>query len=387
MPAAASRRTGPVLALLTVAVFAGVTTEVLPVGLLPAISADLGVSRSRVGLLVSVFALVVAVGAIPLAAVAARQPKRVVLAVLLLGYAVSNTLLATTSSYWVAFVARLLGGLSHAGFFSVAFAVVAAVAPPGRVGRSMAIVSSGVALAFTAGVPLGTALGTAVGWRWSFAIMAVLMVLLAAAALAIVPGAAADDGQPPVLRAVRGRLLVVGAGVVLITLGHNTLYTYVSPLLLGAGVARNHLGVALIGYGVAGAVGLLIAGIVADRHPRLAMTATATLITACLFALAATQSSTAATVALVCVWGVGVGALPTLAQTLALLADPAAHDAAPAVVNSAFNIGIGVGAFVGAQELYRSGPPVLAVTGGVIAAAAVVVFATTARAARATRPG
>ena len=234
--------TGRVLALLTVAVFAAVTTEVLPVGLLTSISADLGTSRSRVGLLVSLYAVVVAVGSVPLAALVARWRKHDVLASLLLAYAVSNVLFATTSSYWVAMVARLLGGLAHAGFFSVAFAVVAAVAPAGRAGRSIAIVSAGVAFAFVAGVPLGTALGTAVGWRWSFVIVAALMFVLAAASLRIVPSAK-DAEQPSVLRAVRGRLLLVGVGDRRDHLGHNTLYTYVSPLLLGAGVAQHDLGV------------------------------------------------------------------------------------------------------------------------------------------------
>jgi len=105
----------PVLSVLAAAVFAAITTEVLPVGLLPIISRDLGTSDSRVGLLVSAYAVVVALGSIPLTAVMVRWPRKQVLSGLLVIYAISNALLAGTDQFSVALMARLVGGLAHAG--------------------------------------------------------------------------------------------------------------------------------------------------------------------------------------------------------------------------------------------------------------------------------
>jgi len=159
----------PVLSVLAAAVFAAITTEVLPVGLLPIISRDLGTSESRVGLLVSAYAVVVALGSIPLTAVMVRWPRKQVLSGLLVIYAISNALLAGTDQFSVALMARLVGGLAHAGFFSIVIAAAVAVVAPAKAGRAVAVVQAGNALALSVGIPLGTALGTAVGWRWAFA--------------------------------------------------------------------------------------------------------------------------------------------------------------------------------------------------------------------------
>ncbi|PZA18873.1 MFS transporter, partial [Modestobacter versicolor] len=168
--------------MLTVATFAAVTAETLPVGLLSMIARDLGTTEPRVGLLVSAYAVVVAVASLPLTALLGRWPRRRALTGLLLAYAVGNAVFAATDSYAVAVAARLLAGLAHAGFFSVAVGAAVSLVPPSRAGRVTAWVFAGVTLAFTLGVPAGTALGTAVGWRWAFAGIAALLLLLAGAA-------------------------------------------------------------------------------------------------------------------------------------------------------------------------------------------------------------
>ncbi len=365
-----------VLALFTAATFAAITTEMLPVGLLRLMSEDLGVSDSRTGLLVSAYAVVVALASVPLTAVVARWPRRAVLVVLLVAYAVSNLALAATSSWWVALGCRVLAGLAHAGFFSVVVGAAVALVPRERVGRAVASVSAGNALALVGGVPLGTALGTAVGWRWSFVVAAAVLLVLAGAVVLLLPRAPApaSTATVPVLEAVRGRPLQrVALLVVVLMLGHFTLWTYVSPLLLAAGVSRAGVGLVLLGYGAAGVLGLLVAGAVVDGHLRRA-SVTATAATALLLAgigavglLArgdgGADASTVATVAAVVGWGAAFGALPTLLQTQALRASPASEDAAPAVVNAAFNVGIAGGALLGAQVLLLASPPVLALVG------------------------
>ncbi|GAA5191392.1 MFS transporter [Rugosimonospora acidiphila] len=374
------------LSALAAAAFVAVTTEVLPVGLLNEIGAGLHIDASRTGLLVSVYAIVVAVCSVPLAALVRRWPARSVLCALLLGYAASNAVLAFAGAYWVALCARLLGGLAHAGFFSVIF-VVAVQLAPARHGRAVAVVGSGVALALALGVPAATAVGAAVGWRWAFAGCAVAMLVLAALMAVVLPAeprGAEPVRRPPVLGALRTRrALPVSLAIVVLTLGHYTPFTYLTPLLRESGVGPRQISIALLGYGCAGVLGVLAAGAVADRRPLPALLAAATLTAVSLLVLGATRGVPALTVMVV--WGLTFGTLPTLIQTVALRAvPPDALDAAPAVVNAAFNVGIAGGAFLGSRELLVAAPPTLAFTGSALIAVSLLLLA---RIRPATGPG
>jgi predicted MFS family arabinose efflux permease len=364
------------LSLLAAATFAAVTTEVLPVGLLPPISHSLGVTESRTGLLVSGYAAVVAIASIPMTALLERLPRRGVLAAILATYAASNAVFAASGSYAVALAARLAGGLAHAAFFTVVISAAVALAPRSRSGRAVAIVGAGVALALAAGVPAGTALGTAFGWRWVFAGSAAALLALAAAAATLLPRtpplAASHQTVGTALR--QRSLLAVAAVVALLTLGQYTPFTYISPLLLHAGVTSGGVSAVLLGYGAAGIIGLALAGAVADRHPRAALRLVIALLAACL-AVLGLGHATALTVLTVIVWGLLFGAVPTLAQAGALRAAPDAPDAAPAVVNAMFNVGIAGGSLIGARELAAGPPPALAVTGALLVTAALLVQA------------
>jgi predicted MFS family arabinose efflux permease len=300
-----------------------------------------------------------------------------VLCALLATYASSNTVMAVAGNYWVALGARLLGGLAHAGFFAAVFAAAVAIAPPAKAGRAIAVLGAGNALALTLGVPLGTALGTAVGWRWAFTACAVGMFLLAALTLVVLPASeppSAAKAPLPVLTAVRRPPLLIMAGlVVVLTLGHYTPYSYISPLLLHAGAGPDGVSAALFCYGAAGGLGLLLAGAVVDRHPRRALQGATATLTAALLALGLLHS-TAPAFAAVALWGLAFGTLPTLIQALALRASPQAPDAAPAVVNAAFNVGIAGGALIGAGELLTAAPPITALTGAALTAVALVLL-------------
>ena len=208
-----------------------------------------------------------------MAAALERLPRRPVLAVLLATYAVSNGVFAASDSYGVALAARLVSGLAHAAFFGVVVSAAVALVPRPRSGRAVAVVMSGTTLALAVGVPGGTALGTAFGWRWVFAASAVLLLVLAAAVTRVLPDTppAAAERQTVMAALGQRRLLLVAAIIALLMLGHFTAYTYISPLLLNAGVARAAVSVVLLGYGAAGLLGLTLAGSAADRlRPRAA---------------------------------------------------------------------------------------------------------------------
>ena len=373
-------RVAAALAVLTLATFAAVTAEVLPVGLLPMIAADLSTSESRVGLLVSAYAIVVAVASLPLTALLGRWPRRWALTALLVGYAAGNAVFAVTSDYWVAVAARLLAGLAHAGFFSVTIGAAISLVPPARAGRVTALVFGGVTLAFAGGVPAGTALGTAVGWRWAVAGIAGVLLLLAGLVAVLLPAspppaAAAPTSVRQVLR--RRPVQLVAAVSVLLTLGHYTAFTYVSPILRAAGIGEDHVSLVLFGYGAAGALGLALAGALADRIPRSALVGTAALVGLSLGAIGIAGTSTALVVGATVVWGVAFGAQPTLLQTAARRASADAGDFAPGLTNATTNVGIAGGGLLGGRELAASGPPALALTGALLAAVALALVLAT----------
>ena len=372
---ATDARWGP-LVLLAACVFAAICTEVLPVGLLPDVSRGLHVSPASTGLLVSLYAVLVAVMSVPIAALTERWPRRVVLAVLLGAYALSNVSFAVAPTYWVAVVARAVGGVAHAGFFAVCVAAAVSMVEAARSGRAVAVVMVGNALALVFGVPLGTLLGTAFGWRWAFAVLALAPAGLAVAVLRCLPDRQGPCGarRTPVLTAVRRpALLVMSAVITLLALGHFTLYTYVSALLLHDGVSRADVGVVLFGYGCGGLLGLAAASAVVARWPEHALAVDAVLIGLSLL-LAAVVDSRVGIVAVLVMWGMAFGALPTLTQTVTLRAAQDATDTATALVNATTNIGIAGGALLGSLLLGPLSVPGLGWVGAALAVSSVAVY-------------
>jgi len=364
------------LVLLAACVFFAICTEMLPVGLLPEIGRGLHVSSSAAGVLVSIYAVLVAVMSVPIAAVAERWPRRTVLAVLLGTYTLSNIVFAAAPDYVVAVVARAIGGLAHAGFFAVAVAAAVSLVDATRSGRAIAVVMIGNALALVLGVPIGTVLGTALGWRWAFVVVAAASGVLAVAVVRVLPVQAPTrtTTRTSVLKGVRRPAVLIMATVItLLALGHFTLYTYVSPLLLHDGVARADIGVVLFGYGCGGLIGLAIAGAIVARRPDEALAADIVL-TGVSLVLAAAVASTIGVIAVVAVWGVAFGAFPTLTQTVMLRSAGDATDAATSLVNATTNIGIAGGALLGSRLLGVVAVPALGWVGAGLVAASLVVY-------------
>lgn len=387
--APAPRTPVPVLlTLLALGVFAAVTSEVLPVGLLPAIGESLHADEASVGLLVSVYAVVVAGASLPLTGLLARWPRRRALWVLLVAYAVGNAVFALADDYAVAVAARLLAGFAHAGFFSVTIGTAVSLVPMERAGRAAAWVYAGTTLALAGGVPAGTALGTAIGWRWSFAAIALVLLTLAALMAVLLPSAPppATTASEPVLRTLRKRpVLLIAAVISLLTLGHYTAFTYASPILTAAGVGDASVSLVLFGYGNAGALGLWVAGAVADREPRKALLVAVAMTTAALLALGIPGRPVGAVVIAMLVWGAAFGSLPTLLQTLAHRAASTSADTAPAVVNATFNLGISAGGLLGGRVLLMASPSMTAVAGAALTTLALLLVVAAGYRARAGR--
>ena len=369
---------GVLLALLSLGTFAAVTSEVLPVGLLPQIGHSLHADEASVGLLVSAYALVVAVGSLPLTGLLARWPRRRTLSILFVAYAVGNAGFALAPNYGVAVGARLLAGLAHAAFFSAAVGTAVSLVPEERTGRAAAWVYSGTTLALAGGVPAGTALGEAIGWRWAFAASALVFVALAALAALLMPAApppahSASESLRGTLR--RRPVRVIAIVVTVLMLGHYTAFTYANPLLTSAGISEGNVSLVLFGFGLASGLGLWLAGLFADREPRRALIAAAAVTVAVLVLLGIPGRPVGLVIVVLVIWGAAFGSLPTLLQSLARRATPGSDDAAPGLVNATFNIGISGGGLLGGRVLLVAAPSATALTGAVLATVALALVA------------
>ncbi|MGI8458315.1 MAG: MFS transporter [Propionibacteriaceae bacterium] len=353
-------RVGP-LALLGVACFTAVLTETLPIGMLPLMAAGFGVSESRIGLLVSVYAAAVVVASIPLNAWTSRWPRRPLLLALLAVYALSNLVLVLSGSYAVAAGARVLGGLAHALFFAVLFGYASALAPRERIGTALAIAGSGSSVAVAIGTPLGAALGTAIGWRGTFAVVTGLIVVIAVLVrrwLPALPGSVLSGGDQ--LRQVLSRPAFLGLelAVVLIMVGAFAGYTYLTPIMIAYGFTLTTVPLALLGYGVAILAGLTVFSRFANRRLRPALVVALLGHSAVLFALAVLPRTLPVAVVLLLLWGLSFGAVPVFVQTGVIRAG-GFPETASAIHNAVFNVGIGGGALLGALVLTSASAPAI----------------------------
>ncbi|MEJ2852908.1 MULTISPECIES: MFS transporter [unclassified Saccharothrix] len=345
---------GALLAL-TTAAFVTVLTEALPAGVLPAMSADLGVGESATGQLVTVYAIGTAITAIPLVAATASWRRRRLLLVAVVGFAVANTVTAVSSVYAVTLVARFVAGVAAGVVWALLAGYARRVAPVELAGKAIAVVMAGIPLALSLGVPAGTFLGQAVGWRVAFWVMtgiAVVLVGWIVVAVPDFPGEAA--GRRQVVAALRMpgvvAVLVVTAAFVL---GHNILYTYIATFLGAVGMGGS-VDVVLLVFGVASIVSIWLVGVSIDRRLR-ALTVVATLLVAVGAAGLLFESPGAVFVA-VALWGLGWGGVPTLLQTAVAHAGGPAADTAQAMLVTLWNVAMAGGGVVGGVLLDAAGP-------------------------------
>ncbi|MGK5684734.1 MFS transporter [Actinoplanes sp. URMC 104] len=342
--------TGSVVALgaLMLAAFSYLTVELLPVGLLPSIARDVGVSLPAAGLLVTGYGLTVAVASLPLTHLLRRIPRRYLLSGLLAVF-VAATCVSVTGGYGVLFGARVATALSQSVFWSVVAPAAAALFAPGVRGRVTAAVFGGASLGGVLGVPGATWLGQQTSWRVAFLAVAGLGLLSLAGVALLLPATSPEEGHAATGSApdtFRYRLIVVATAVAVT--GVYAAYTYIAPFLTDvSGFTARSVSVLLLIYGVAGLGGVAASGVLADRAPRAATLAPVAILAAALLGLHLFGTARAVTVALVALWGFAMPQIPTTFQSRVLQVAPGNTDIASAVLSAMFNLGIAAGAFVG----------------------------------------
>ncbi|QFZ24603.1 MFS transporter [Saccharothrix syringae] len=362
------------LGALSTACFASVTSENLPVALLPQLAAGLGVPEPAVGLLMTGYAVVVAVTVVPLVAATARVDRRTTALVTVAAVAVSNLLLAVAPGYGVAVAARLVSAAGHGVFWSVVAPVAARLLGPERAGRATAVVFAGNSLAFLLGLPLSSWLGTALGWRATALVVAGVAALSAVLIRVTVDPLPAEPAAPREPGAVRS-LGAVNLATALVVTGHFAAFTYITAIIADrvhlTGSATSAL---LFAHGAAGLVGLVLVGRLVDRRPQATALFATGGVAACMVALLVAGPSAPLAGTAVVLWAAPAGAIGVVLQAAVLRAARTRQDLASAVYVVAFQVGIALGAVVGGLCLDRGALPValgVAAAGGL--AAAVVV--------------
>ncbi|NRQ34987.1 MFS transporter [Nonomuraea sp. NN258] len=352
-------------------IFAIVTSEILPIGLLTAIGADFGISDGTTGLTMALPGVVAAVAAPAVTLTTARLDRRVMLCVLMAVLAVADVLAAVATSYWVMLISRVLVGLTIGGFWSIGAGLAGRLVPPQAVGTATAVIFSAVPLGSVLGVPAGTFIGDLAGWRTAFLMLAVLAILVLAALLVLLPPLPAHQVTSP--RVLLDLLRTRGAAIALtatflIVLAHFGTYTYVTPFLEDViGLSPAAVSAVLLAYGVAGIAGNFLAGKAAATRLRAAFVGCGCLIAATTLLLPSVGGTTVGAVVLLVGWGLAYGGVPVCSQSSFLAAAPHAPEAATVVFTSSFQATFALGAFLGGRVVDSFSVSTVMICGGLIA--------------------
>ena len=339
------------------AAFVYVTFEMFSVGLISPMAADLGVTEGQVGLLMTVYAGIVALITIPLMELTSRFDRKPVFMATLIFLLLGIVLQGLAANYWMLVAGRVCAALTHGLFWSLVNPMAARLAPAGMTAKAVGVVSLGSTMALVAGSPLTTLLGGAVGWRgatWILgALVAVAFVLLIffLPSMPAVPPRGKEEGVQK-----RSALPALVVYLALVITALFCTYTYLG-LFVEHTLGHSFVALGLFGYGLFGIVGVLSAGKRSDRRMLLRMNALGTglILTAGLAGFlalllggTAPAASPVLAVAVIMLLGVSGGGLPTAATTLFLHAGEANQNRASSIYVVTFQVGIASGSAVGA---------------------------------------
>lgn len=371
----------PIFALF-LAAFAIGTAEFVIAGLLPEVSTDLGVTIPTAGLLISAYAIGVAIGG-PLVTLAlARLPRKAALLLLVSAFTVGQALCAIAPDYTLLMTARLLVSIGHGAYFGVAAIAATQIAGQGKAGRAVALLLAGITVANIFGVPAGTAIGNALGWRTTFWAVGALGLVALAAIAVLVP---ASPRQPRAAASLGNEIRVLAQPAIWMTfvvvivamIAQFSLFSYIAPYLTEiTRVPLDWVPWLLVLSGIGSTGGVLIGGRLADwklMPTLIGMLLAAAVVYGVIWLAGSNVWVMAVCIALWSGLSFGFGAP---AQTRILKAAAAAPNLASPLVPTAFNIGIALGASIGAAALEAGwGYPSLPLIGIVSSLAAAAIAA------------
>ncbi|WP_421081564.1 MFS transporter [Serratia fonticola] len=350
---------------LTISAYAIGTTEFVIVGLIPTIAEQLNVTVPSAGVLVTLYAIGVAIGAPVLTALTGRVPRKMLLVGLMVLFTLGNLLAWQSPSYESLVVARLLTGLAHGVFFSVGSTIATSLVAKEKAATAIAIMFGGLTVALVTGVPLGTFIGQHFGWRETFLAVSLIGMVAIIASLILIPNNIKNQASASIRDQLQvlthPRLLLIYAVTALGYGGVFTTFTFLAPMMQElAGFSAPAVSWILLAYGIAVAIGNIWGGKLADRHGAVrALSFIFAALAALLLVFQFTASHSVAALLTVVVMGVfAFGNVPGLQVYVVQKAEqytPNAVDVASGLNIAAFNVGIALGSVIGGQTVASLG--------------------------------
>ncbi|EEB5670759.1 sugar transporter [Salmonella enterica subsp. enterica serovar Kentucky] len=361
---------------LAIAAFIFNTTEFVPVGLLSDIAESFHMQTAQVGIMLTIYAWVVAVMSLPFMLLTSQMERRKLLICLFVLFIASHVLSFLAWNFTVLVISRIGIAFAHAIFWSITASLAIRLAPAGKRAQALSLIATGTALAMVLGLPIGRVVGQYFGWRTTFFAIgmgALITLLCLIKLLPKLPSEHSGSLKSLPLLFRRPALMSLYVLTVVVVTAHYTAYSYIEPFVQNvAGLSANFATVLLLILGGAGIIGSLVFGKLGNRHASSLVSIAIALLVVCLLLLLPAAESEAHLAILSIFWGIAIMVIGLGMQVKVLALAPDATDVAMALFSGIFNIGIGAGALVGNQVSLHWSRSAIGYIGAIPACAALV---------------
>ncbi|ENH5223183.1 TPA: sugar transporter [Salmonella enterica subsp. enterica serovar Infantis] len=361
---------------LAIAAFIFNTTEFVPVGLLSDIAESFHMQTAQVGIMLTIYACVVAVMSLPFMLLTSQMERRKLLICLFVLFIASHVLSFLAWNFTVLVISRIGIAFAHAIFWSITASLAIRLAPAGKRAQALSLIATGTALAMVLGLPIGRVVGQYFGWRTTFFAIgmgALITLLCLIKLLPKLPSEHSGSLKSLPLLFRRPALMSLYVLTVVVVTAHYTAYSYIEPFVQNvAGLSANFATVLLLILGGAGIIGSLVFGKLGNRHASSLVSIAIALLVVCLLLLLPAADSEAHLAILSIFWGIAIMVIGLGMQVKVLALAPDATDVAMALFSGIFNIGIGAGALVGNQVSLHWSMSAIGYIGAIPACAALV---------------
>jgi DHA1 family L-arabinose/isopropyl-beta-D-thiogalactopyranoside export protein-like MFS transporter len=338
---------------LAVAAFIFNTTEFVPVGLLSDIASSFGMQTAEVGIMLTIYAWVVALMSLPFMLLTSQvERKRLLISIFVL-FIASHVLSFVAWNFTVLVISRIGIAFAHAIFWSITASLAIRMAPAGKKAQALSLIATGTALAMVLGLPLGRVVGQYFGWRTTFFAIGVIAALTLFCVIKLLPKLPSEHSgslKSLPLLFKRPALVSLYALIAVIVTAHYTAYSYIEPFVQNvAGLSANVATFLLLVLGGAGIIGSVMFGKLGNRHSSTLVSGSIGLLVLCLALLLPAAQSTLHLAILSLFWGIAIMIITLGMQVKVLALAPDATDVSMALFSGIFNLGIGAGALVGNQ--------------------------------------